>query len=220
VDSITERNQEIAKLRLDGWSTRQISKKFTISHQRVSQILHRSGIETEIPATTLRLSKAKEKAGLLTYLYTDEFREKMGIGRIAASAIFSKFRHAIRGDGNIQKGQAGEAFVSELLTANGIKNELMPFNHPFDILLGNGKTIDVKTALSPKKSPSQRGHPYYDFRTRKTGNKRFDFYAFVLYDVKEVYFIPFDEVPVADKFRVAQKPRKYASYKNAFHLLK
>lgn len=216
----SSRNQEIIKLRVNyGWGVQEIGKKFNISHQRVVQILQNADVSAE-RSTTRKIREAKEKAPSLVNLSVSEFRKAMNIGRVAAHTIFGKLRHAVDGDGNAKKGYDGELFASAVLEKNGISNKLMPLHHPFDILLASGKTIDVKTAYSATKPPSQKGHPYYNFNVKNAASD-LDFFMFVLFDVGQVYIVPVRDIPLnSDKFRITRNPVKYAKYKDAFHLLK
>jgi hypothetical protein len=222
MDSIAykQRRQEIVNLRVDeGWRNSEIAQHYGVSRQRIEQILELEGVKHKIPS---RGSVARQQAPNLTHLTLNEFAKKMRLSRRYASTIFGKFRHAIEGNPATKKGILGESFVSEILKQHGVGNKLMPPHHLFDILLDNGKTVDVKTAFAPMQ-PASQSHPYHGFNIRKhmKPSKRVDFFAFVLYDKKEVYFVPYDDVPKSiQNFRITSNPTKYARYKDAFHLLK
>jgi hypothetical protein len=100
----------------------------------------------------------------------------------------------------------------------------MPHHHEFDILLENGKRVDVKAASRTMKPPSSKCYPFYSFGTKKPERGNYcDFFICVVVPTVDLFIIPFDDAG-RDSIRLIHPPHKrvskYFQYHNRFDLLK
>lgn len=182
----TERNREIQRLRIEEfWTLKMLSDKFGISRERARVISKVTGRDFVKKLHTRILESNHE-------LTNSEMAEKFGVSESTVMK-YRKKRHAIE-DCEAKKGSEIEEFVSQQLTKMGIKNELMPNHHPFDILLENGFRIDVKsTYVTAAHSVISKSRRFF-LHIEKRGHYA-DFFILVLRDTKEMFVVPFDEVP-------------------------
>jgi hypothetical protein len=136
------------------------------------------------------------------------------------------YKMDIKQESNFAKGKDGEIFVSGILSKNGIENTLMPTGHPFDILCGNGKRIDVKYSPTECRLNRFLRSPQYRFHVRKNARDKTDFYICVTAE-KSIFIIPSRDVPsqmdhiiFCYPMLTRKKRGKWLKYLNAFDLLK
>jgi hypothetical protein len=121
----------------------------------------------------------------------------------------------------VRKGREAEDRVYQKLELLGMNPKMMPWKHPFDILLGNGKRIDVKTTDTYMNiKVGSRSYKYYRFRTRKEQKQDFaDFFILVIEN--DYYVIPYEAAPRDNIFLYKHicKTAKWSRFLNAFSLL-
>lgn len=149
-------------------------------------------------------------------LTNDEIANILGVTSNYVSMMRGRMRHAVRGDRQ-NLGIRGELEVSKKLEQLGIRNKLMSPGHPFDILLENGITIDVKTDLTPS---TYNNYTFYSFTTKSTKQKSIDFLILFIMSLNEFFVIPYDVAPMSIKiYGTSGRKSKYDKYRNRFDLL-
>jgi hypothetical protein len=199
------------------WSLERIATKYGISRERVRQIIGNSG---HLVQSRQRRIYEENK-----HLSNSRLSDAMGVVIGSLYHYRSGERHEIDegGKGGGQKaGAEMEDLVSKKLHSIGIDNTLMPHQHPFDILLQNGKRVDVK---STDPAAISRNSPIYSFTTGtyRKGNYC-DFLILVLRDVTEYFVVPIDDAKGIIRFCWPEtsfgKKSKWLRYHNRFDLLK
>lgn len=209
------RVEEIKNLRYSEKMTLQeIADKYSLSRERVRQILGNSG-------TGYKTGRQSELILSHPELTNTQLAEKIGINKDMVSRYRSHQRHAIE-DGALKNGTDIEILISNKLNAMGIENELMPHHHPFDILMSNGKRIDVKST-NKKIFISKTKAEYYNFKTEKTRRGNYTDY-FIMYIVPEdlCLVVPFDDAP-KDMLHFnypVERNGKFTKFINNFEVLK
>lgn len=216
------RAAEMVRLRFEESKTLQeIANVYGISRERVRQIIGNSG-------SGYKLRRNRKKILSHPELTNDELSEYTGISVnvISTHRAMAGQRHTIKDGGHLKSGTEGEIIVSDKLRELGIEHKLMGHMHKFDIILKNGKRIDVKTADSAIKPPSQHGGAYYNFRITKfrSGQESYaDFFILLIKPENKFYVIPENEI-AKSYLRITQSPLKkeklkYDKYINRFDLL-
>jgi Sigma-70, region 4 len=207
---------EMERLRfVENWSNTEIGKKFGISRERVRQLIGNTGYGY-IPRKQAKLILSRPD------LTNTQLAEELSVSVGTIIKYRGHQRHAIE-KGKLEIGIRYEIIVSDRLKQEGIDHKLMPHHHPFDILLGNGKRIDVKSATH-KVSPKSQNYSFYTIRINKKERGHYaDF--FIIYIVPENMFlvIPFDDTPEDYlRFFYPKKRRKskFLVFKDRFDLLK
>lgn len=210
---------EMIQLRQNDWTLQEIADKFGISRERVRQRIGNTGFQ----ATQSRVKKNRSMYEQFKHLSNSALQKVLGIKTI--NNYRDDTRHAIDG-GSLQVGTESEVTVSKKLHDLGFKNELMPHFHPFDILLDNGITVDVKS--SDPMTSSKTISPCYTFNTKKAVKGNYcDFLILYLRDAKECFVVPMKEAGNIIRFcfpegslRTNNKVSKWLKYHNRFDLLK
>lgn len=171
---------------------KEIGDHYGITRERVRQILGNTGHEAYRARIQEKVSFIENSKDKTTVQLVNALNKKFGkgIAQQTLHSIRAKFRHAIA-DGLRGKGTEIENLVAKKLTSLGIKNTLMPHNHPFDIQLPNGRRIDVKSTFrEARTSPSQR-HTMYHFSIGKdTRGNYCDFFICYIEPTNDFFVIP------------------------------
>jgi transcriptional regulator with XRE-family HTH domain len=211
---MSNRIEEMKRLRKEkNWSLDKIGVFFGISRQRVFQILGKDGNYF----TSYHTEKARDFLSLDQSKTTSEIRKETG----KINVNWHGLRHKL--DGKSQKlGAEIEVFISDLLKKKGIPNNLTN-GRKVDIVLGNGKTIEVKSRS--KTHANKFSENFYYFPVLRNSEKKADFYILVILkqDEKAVFVIPRNEVPEHGGIGFVYPPRKnsknWVVYKDRFDLL-
>lgn len=207
------RSEEMIEMR-KSMTLQEIGDHFGVSRERVRQIVGNTGYEVQ----KRRISERERFILEHPELTTKQLAESIGCGQNLVSSIRADIRHAIE-PGALAKGTAVEDTVSALLHQHGIANELMPHFHAYDILLSNGKTIDVKSAHSIMNPPSSIGYPYYHFPVRKADYC--DYFIFVVVPEEQYYVVPAWDVKPENRITTGtRKTPKWRKYLERWDLLK
>lgn len=214
---LEERKTEMERLRfVENWTIEAIGDKYGVSRERVRQIIGNSGRGYKMRKRIKIALSMKDKTNQVV-------ADLLGVSVPSISRYRSHQRHAVEKGTELDKGIESEEIVSRKLSELGINNKLMSHHHPFDILLENGKRIDVKSSTKKISPKSQRGNSFYSFKIEKTRRGEYaDFIILYLFDVNKFFVIPFSEAP--KEYIRLQYPPKYknnvfASYENRFDLL-
>lgn len=211
---------EMLRLRFEERKTlREIGEKYGITRERVRQIIGNTGrvLSEDIERRNERIRSSIEP--------TPTLAEKYGLTDSHISKIRSGKHHLIAG-GNRRKGEMVERFVSKMLDEQNIENELMPTGHSFDIMANGNTKIDVKGAFKTTLTGELRS-PQWHFCVQK--DKRGDYcdiFICVIWDTKECFIIPSDELKEkqSDLFfcHPTKRPEigKYQKYLNRWDLIK
>ena len=160
--------------------------------------LHTKGLEITMDFKT-RIALLRDDAFLknTSHLTNKELAPIVGLNPLSLSHYRKGIHHAVDGDNGAHRGNVGEILATRLLTAQGITNELMKWNHPFDILALDCVRIDVKIANTPITSPSTRNYksPPWLFNVRKNKRDDADFYMCIIAPTEEAFVIPAKHVP-------------------------
>jgi hypothetical protein len=143
----------------ENWTLQEIATKYGISRERVRQMVGNSGAGYRQRKIKAYVVNNKDKTNR-------EISLELGVTKGYLGRYRHDHRHAIDG-GNLEMGARWEEIVSKILIDHGINNTLMPHHHEFDILLENGKRVDVKAASRTMKPPSSKCYPFYSFGTKK-----------------------------------------------------
>jgi len=210
------RKKQIISMRFEkNMTLQEIGNYWKITREMVRQIVGNSG-------AGYKQKRLEEAVSRLTNKTNEQVKELLGISTASVAKYRRNTRHAIA-SGNLEMGTRWEEIVSKILLDNGIRNKLMPHMHQFDILLDNGKRVDVKAASKPLNPPSAKGSPFFVFGTKKPRRGNYcDFFICVVVETVDLFIIPFDEAP-KDMIRLTwpknKKPSKYYQYHNRFDLL-
>jgi hypothetical protein len=201
----TKRKQEMVELRSQGRTIQQIATVYGISRERVRQVIGNTGyiaspenVYAERKAETKkRHLQLIKKIALLDKpeLTTWELARKLNMSYLKTSLNRQIRRHKTN-NAFTNIGMAAEEYVSEELSRRGIKNELMPIGHPYDIETHAGKTIDVKTRTHAENIRTSRNFYFFNLRhtERQYRKKEYpDFMALVIN--KDIFIIPKNKLP-------------------------
>jgi hypothetical protein len=160
-----------------------------------------------------------QQIGDLFNISRERVRQIIGnTGNKKVSATPKNFKHIK--NGTAKKGAQAELLVSRKLTKNGIRHELMPYTHPFDIKTESGLRLEVKV------SSARNGVPNRSFNTCKRARGEYaDFFLFVIRETNEIFVVPFGQVSTNEEVRFSwpvskTRKSKYCQYLNRFDLLK
>ena len=125
----------------------------------------------------------------------------------------------------VKLGIGAEATVLDKLNSLGLKAKPARGHMPYDILLSDGRRVEVKTRFFTSKKTSD-GRPVYDFILCGTGvdpHDRADFFICVIID--EFFVIPTENLDHRGHISIQwptghMKRSKWAMYHNQFDLLK
>jgi DNA-binding CsgD family transcriptional regulator len=224
-----QRAQEMRQLRKDGATLQQISDIYGVSRERVRQVIGNT-------KDFHYVKKAREQSILNpTHLHkTDqELADELGVSVYLIQRYRSGIRRKVSDHSHLGKGVQIEEEVSGILRINRINHTLMPPSHPFDILLENGKRVDVKSAHKALQPPSQR-YPFYWFSLKKDIRGEYaDFFILAVVAsgyIDELYVVPNSAIlrgshgirigALPPEQRKSKKGSKYSKYLNRFDLLK
>jgi predicted XRE-type DNA-binding protein len=176
----------LVMMRKRGMKLQEIADVYGVSRERVRQKIGNTGSFFNFVLD--RIVAEKDLANL----------SLSGKMRTAAYKILGHVRIGrTKTNSSIFKGENAENLVSRKLSELGIKHALAKRGYYCDIILDNGKTIDVKSTSKKRPShPSFRGAGnYYSFKGISKEKKRFaDFFIFVIIDAQVFFIVPFEKV--------------------------
>ena len=227
-----DRNKAIFEMRRAEVSLQKIGDHFGISRERVRQILYDYFPEIQDENLfvtknfhTKKLFENPEFISMTKNKTNSELADILSVSYDFISNHRGKYRHAIAGDTNANKGILCEEWVSIKLTEKGIKNDLMSYRSPFDILALDTIRIDVKAAYKKWEPPSRVGNStIYRFATNK--REGIDFYILVIVNTGDSFIIPIYEFKNHKSVVVFSWPiirpcknHRWQKYHEAWHLL-
>lgn len=221
-DDIARLN-EMVDLRKSGYTLQKIAVKFGISRERVRQLIGNSGYMA-FDLMHKEREAVVEKSKDLT---TPELLKKLGIS--SGSLPKRNYHHPIENsDSSTYRGNVAEVRAAEIIRQHGLTAELMPLQHPFDILVNGSIRLDVKSAHKPLTSPSilrRSTSPMWKFKVGKNSRDKCDFYFCIITETEDVFIIPSKDVPASMQFLVfcypTERPEiaKWQNYHDAYDLL-
>jgi hypothetical protein len=204
------RNKKMEDLRyIHAWTLSEIAKKYKISRERVRQIVG-SGISRRDISENVRLPQDPSLTSSELVSIARKILPKISIS-VLRKKIASQ-HHAVSGE---NCGDDGELNVNKKLDSVGIKNKLMPFGSPYDIITNRGIRIDVKTSKKLTKDPKGISE-YYRFRISKDTKSECDFFIFYAINDERYWIIPFDVLPKTESIYI-RKTADGISWKNALY---
>jgi hypothetical protein len=215
------RIKRLKKLRNDkGMLIQEIADMEGVSRERIRQIIGNTGRDF--------IGKFVENNVAVSSSMTTRQSEDLfgGRGKGILRKKISEIWHRVHGESPTARGVIAEEKISKKLAADGIENKLMPYGHPFDILLGNGKRVEVKTAFSVSKTSPAMVSAQYRFHVRKKEKgTHCDFYVLYIEPTNEFFIVPNSEINSVDHIYITSpKPKrswgKYHQFKDRFDLLK
>lgn len=223
-----DRKQEMTVLHFEqGWTMQQIADIFGISRERVRQIIGNSNDARRKLTEKILLQDMENKT-------TSEIKDSVfdKIRRPIVKVLDEKIalQHHLpdrtgRSTGLIN-GINAENNVANILQVNGFNVELMPFGHPFDLLV-NGKKVDVKYSSSLSMPPRGKT-PFYRFAIRKNIKPNScDFFIFSVFDSNKLWIIPNSKLPNVNMVYITKnlshhswkQSKRWDEYINRFELL-
>lgn len=223
-----KRNDEIRRLRFDEkWSITKLGVYFGVSRQRIHQIIGRTGRIAENKLTTRKGShyqQVKEAKDIIEEYSESTAKDIRKITGIPIG-IISEARAGLRyypSKGNSARGMKIEDYVSDVLRANCIENSTTLRSRPFDIILADGRTVEVKSRFMPSKSTKTENFYFFSIRNAEKP----DFYILVVVDGndKDVFVVPSEIVAstgVGFCWPATERSRgRITQYHNRFDLLK
>jgi len=220
------RNAEMSRLHFEeAWTLQEISNKYGVSRERVRQIIGGSNGGRRAASEKIELPNDPSLSAKELFSFCEN-----KLQRVMKSVIQNKIahkHHTVSSGKSIEVGQAGEVDVHNKLESLGIKNELMSFGSPYDILTESKIRIDVKTCLTESRHGG--ASTYFHFSTRKDIKTTCDF--FVLYAIKynRFWVIPSSAIPNINAIYIKSndgrgwrdaKYKEWNKYENRFDLLK
>ena len=161
-----------------------------------------------------------------SHLTNKELASMVGLSPLSLSRYRKDIHHAVDGANGAARGNVGEKLASRLLTTQGISNELMKWNHPFDILALGKVRIDVKIANKPiTASTKNYVSPVWNFLVRQNKRNDADLYFLLIVPTVDVFIIPSKEIPKearAIRFcwpTARPKLSKWQNYLDAYDLI-
>jgi predicted DNA-binding protein YlxM (UPF0122 family) len=220
------RKQDMINMRDSAMTLQEIADKYGISRERVRQIIGNTGHDAMQERVKQKISTVQSNPQMTNSEIKELLNKKYGAGLgYKLSAAWNGMRHAISG-GELKKGTKIEALVSEHLQSIGIGNKLMPHMHSFDMLLDDGKKIDVKACFSSRKTNEKQKCDMYQFGVGKNRRGNYcDFFICYIVPTGDYFIIPNEEVSMVDSVYISwPTPKrswtKWHSYHNRFDLLK
>jgi hypothetical protein len=192
------RKKEMEGLRNKDWTLDKIGVFFGMSRERVRQIIGNTGIK--LNKKRMASSKgeqyifAKEMISENLWMTTSELH-KLPLGnKSLVTKLWGKTRHAIK-DGNQKRGFEIEDFVSKKLDSLGIKHK-QTNSRPFDIVLENGKNVEIRSRYKPEKLKTKNFYFFPLFEKLQRKNPA-DIFILVIVKGKDkdCFVIPLSEIP-------------------------
>lgn len=219
-DELDERKKEMLRLRYaELWTLKEIGDKYGITRERVRQIVGSSGYKS---AKSERLKKEIRAHIDKT---NNELAEEMELAVSTIIKYRGGQRHKLEPGSPAAIGAMHERIAKELLVQNGFVAELMPHNHPFDILVNGIIKIDVKSSPNEWNPPSikkRKKSNAWQFNIRNVSTDSCDF-IFCITGNDGHFIIPPAVIPKRSDnliiFYPASKRTKYEQYLNRFDLL-
>lgn len=225
----TSRIYEMRRLRLiEGKTLEEIGQVFGgISRERVRQLIGNTGKHFRREWT-----ERLQSAGGYNPKHWKELESAPGIKKVWKEDWGNHRHEAV--SGNLQIGQEFEEWISLILEENGIKNELMPIRHPFNILTFSGFRIDVKSsnidagtmASQHCVSPTwcfphfKRGRDCDFFVLCLPDQEELDGYTYFVIPAYELHFAKEDYVMRIPWPQVGRKDSKWHKYHQRLDLLR
>lgn len=221
------RKDEMKRLRFEEFKTLQeIADIYNLSRERVRQIVGNTGSFVSDKRSREKTEFVMASKDMTHSQLIQALKNKFGTPKTNAIHLRGKFRHAVESNSWAWHGAKHEDLVSKKLNSLGIENKQMPHGHPFDILLANGKKIDVKASTTKRvTSPSQK-HTMYSFSVRKNKKRDYcDFFICYIVPEKVFFVIPCEEVSATAGNLYITYPQparswaKWHEYEDRFDLL-
>jgi transcriptional regulator with XRE-family HTH domain len=215
------RVEEMYRLRyISKWTLQEIADKYNISRERVRQLIGNSG-------AGYKPERIKSEVQSHPELTNEELAARTGYSESTIGTLRNGERHAIKENTLMGLGTKAEETVSTKLAREGIGNKLMPHHHSFDILLSNGKRVDVKSRINKSIPPSAKHRQItaqwkFDCRKSKKGDYA-DFFILYLWETGDFFIVPNEAVGtclIAFAWPATHRASKWHQYHNRFDLLK
>jgi hypothetical protein len=172
----------------EGKTLQEIANFYGVSRERVRQIIGNTGKDFTRKFVTEWVTPNENNT-------RESVLSLFPRGKGVLVEKLTKIHHKIGGaSSGLKNGNTSEKLTSNKLTELGIKNKLMPLRHPFDILLYNKKTIDVKSAYTPCITSKKQTSTMYKFTVKK--NKKGDYCDFFIFHIAPTndYFVIPNEI--------------------------
>jgi len=229
----SSRVEEMRVLRYKNYTLREIGDMYGISGERVRQLIKIGGGNSFRSNNAAKILEGITNKSVFDERLTPDIeRELLEKSRLSRACldehgIFPGIHRLVKGDdsSSLKKGVASEDKFSRLLAEKGIENSLSGFGDSYDIILKNGKKIDVKFC---SKKVSFKGHnksERYNFHIRASKkNNAIDFYVLLLGDCEDVFIIPAEEMGGRNKLYLfwpekTKRVGKFSKFVNAFAYL-
>lgn len=209
-------------------SLHEIAKKYHISKNKIIQLIGKTPhIQHQ---RTARINKYIQEAIDKT---NQELADELGLSTTYISQQRNEKRHAING-GSAEVGAFWEDWFGNILVSQGFKVEMMPYRHPFDILVNDVVRIDTKSAITEFNPPSfhrkcvnKSWGCSWRFKIHGFYEDNCDIYACIIAQTKDIFIIPkfaLIEKQFKSKQIILQWPyrnySKYARFHNNFDLIR
>lgn len=224
VDTIA-RDEEMRRMRFDGLKTlEEIGNEFGLTRERVRQILGNDGFSI----VRKRRKETEKYIESQTNKTNDELAAELETTYAMVSLSRGGTRHAVKPETSTERGYKGEEIVSAKMTELGIEHEMMPNNHPFDILVFGNLRIDVKTCHNRPTYPSLIGKaksPRLTFKAPRNKRNDLDFYILLAMETGDMFIVPVDCAPEKNDQFIFSWPTlrptmsKWSQYLEAWDLL-
>ncbi len=211
------RVNKMKQMRNSGKSLQEIADVYSISRERVRQIIGNTGKSF---LRTFAVAKLKS----VEYSF-DTTRDdiKNNIKRFKGMFLkkLATIPHKIK-----SVGQDAEIIVSEKLKDLGLENSLMRTGYIFDILLDNGIKIDVKASYKKGYTSKKQKSGMYSFHVQKQRKGDYcDFFICYIPDHNIFFVIPNCEINYVESLYIpwpitSRNWTPWAEYKDRFDLLK
>lgn len=189
-----ERKNEMHLLHFqNGWTMQEVGDKFGISRERVRQIIGNSRGARRKLTEALALSSNSAWTSTQSLINLANRLVNRPVKSVVRKKIAS-VHHLPKTGGYLFSGIVAENRISEKLTENGVKHQLMPIRHPFDILTESGKRIDVKSTLKTWNTPRGKT-PFYRFAINKHRKEACDYFILFYTPEEKMWIIPANLMP-------------------------
>ena len=218
---LTERTAEMIAMRESGATLQKIGDRYNVSRERVRQIIGNTGNTS----TNMRMEQISNEPPEMS---NGEIAMKYKLGTATVSRYRARAWHAVDGDSALAVGNGWEAWANQEIIKHGHSAELQPLSTHYDILVDSSKKVDVKASQGniPPSLQNIAKSPRYNFNIRKFEYRPpIDFYYLIAIDTKDVFIIPYGDLPMPKEQLIfhwpSKRPKigKYQKYHNRYDLL-